>query len=178
MADERELIVERQEGLAILRLNRPERLNALSPGILQRMAARSPIAVRTRGARDPDHRRGQGPFASAAMSTAWRARPIATHLAGMKASHAWLKSLWAGEKIVITAVNGAAAGAGFGLALIGDLILASDAAVSEADSRASAPPRITAWLSPCRAPLAPSGRRRFCSPTAASARARRWSWVS
>jgi 2-(1,2-epoxy-1,2-dihydrophenyl)acetyl-CoA isomerase len=43
----------------------------------------------------------------------------------MRASHVWLNALWAAEKPVITAVNGVAAGAGFGFALIGDIILAS-----------------------------------------------------
>lgn len=40
-----ELVVERDEGLAIVRLNRPERLNALSAGILRRMETEVPRLV-------------------------------------------------------------------------------------------------------------------------------------
>src|SRR5438094_2298663 len=47
-------------------------------------------------------------------------------LDGMRSYHPWLKALWTSEKLVITAVNGVAAGGGFGLALIGDVILASE----------------------------------------------------
>ena len=63
-----ELVVERDEGLAILRLNRPTRLNAFSPAMLRRFAAEVPRlavdpGVRTilitgagRAHHDPSHR--------------------------------------------------------------------------------------------------------------------------
>jgi 2-(1,2-epoxy-1,2-dihydrophenyl)acetyl-CoA isomerase len=41
-------------------------------------------------------------------------------------SHGWTHQLLTGGKPVIMAVNGAAAGAGFGLALMGDIIIASE----------------------------------------------------
>jgi 2-(1,2-epoxy-1,2-dihydrophenyl)acetyl-CoA isomerase len=53
-------------------------------------------------------------------------------LAGMRACHGWLTLLRCSEKLVITAVNGAAAGGGFGLAMIGDLVVASDEAFFKA----------------------------------------------
>ena len=40
-----ELVVEQEEGLAVLRLNRPERLNALSPPMLRRFEAEVPRLV-------------------------------------------------------------------------------------------------------------------------------------
>ncbi len=43
-------------------------------------------------------------------------------------SYRWIEQLLEGEKPVITAVNGPAVGAGFGLAMLGDIILASDTA--------------------------------------------------
>lgn len=46
----------------------------------------------------------------------------------MARSYGWIERLLEGEKPVITAVNGPAVGAGFGLALLGDIILAADTA--------------------------------------------------
>jgi 2-(1,2-epoxy-1,2-dihydrophenyl)acetyl-CoA isomerase len=43
-----------------------------------------------------------------------------------------VKALRSCEKLVITAVNGAAAGGGFGIALLGDIVLASSAAFFKA----------------------------------------------
>jgi 2-(1,2-epoxy-1,2-dihydrophenyl)acetyl-CoA isomerase len=50
----------------------------------------------------------------------------------MAAAHGWVKALRSCEKLVITAVNGAAAGGGFGIALLGDIVLASSAAFFKA----------------------------------------------
>jgi 2-(1,2-epoxy-1,2-dihydrophenyl)acetyl-CoA isomerase len=46
----------------------------------------------------------------------------------MRTTHGWLTGLRLGDAILVTAVNGAAAGAGFGLALLGDVVLASESA--------------------------------------------------
>ena len=122
-----ELIVEQDEGLAILRLNRPERLNALSLGLLKRMATEVPRLV------SASHVRaimitGMGRAFCAGGDLGSMAGPANAEvtLAGMRGFHPWLKMLWATEKPVITAVNGAAAGGGFGLAMMGDLIVASE----------------------------------------------------
>lgn len=122
-----ELVVEQEDGLAILRLNRPERLNALSADLLARLAAEVPRVLAA-----PDVRAimitgtGNGFCAGGDVgSMAGRADRDAI-LAGMRSYHPWLKALWTSEKLVITAVNGVAAGGGFGLALIGDLIIASE----------------------------------------------------
>lgn len=128
-----ELVVEQDEGLAVLRLNRPERLNALSAGMLRRFAAEVPRLVA-----DPDVRAilitGTGrAFCAGGDVGAMTgpADPEATR-AGMRATHAWLAALRNAEKPVICAVNGVAAGAGFGLALIGDLVVAAEDAAFKA----------------------------------------------
>lgn len=125
-----ELIVEQDEGLAILRLNRPERLSALSAGLLKRLETEVLRLVSA-----PNVRAlmitGTGRAFCAGGDVASMNGPANAEatLTGMKGYHPWLKALWATEKLVITAVNGVAAGAGFGLAMMGDLIVASEAAV-------------------------------------------------
>jgi 2-(1,2-epoxy-1,2-dihydrophenyl)acetyl-CoA isomerase len=46
--------------------------------------------------------------------------------ARMARSYGWVAKLLDGETPVVTAVNGSAVGAGFGLALLGDIVLAAD----------------------------------------------------
>lgn len=122
-----ELIVEQDEGLAILRFNRPERLNAISTGLLKRMETEVPRLV------SASHVRaimitGMGRAFCAGGDVGSMSGPANAEaaLVGMRGYHSWLKALWGSEKLVITAVNGAAAGGGFGLAMMGDLIVASE----------------------------------------------------
>ena len=128
-----ELVVEQDEGLAILRLNRPARLNALSPGMLRRFEAEIPRLVA-----DPAVRAimitGTGRAFCAGGDVGAMDGPADAEAtrAGMRASHAWLKALRSAEKLVICAVNGIAAGGGFGLALIGDVVVAAEDAVFKA----------------------------------------------
>lgn len=122
-----ELVVEQEDGLATLRLNRPERLNALSAGLLARLATEVPRVLAA-----PDVRAlmitgtGKGFCAGGDVGSMTGPADREAILAGMRSYHPWLKALWTSEKLVITAVNGIAAGGGFGLALIGDIILASE----------------------------------------------------
>jgi 2-(1,2-epoxy-1,2-dihydrophenyl)acetyl-CoA isomerase len=133
MESDDELVLEEDGGLAILRLNRPLRLNALSARILERMAAEVPRLVS-----DPSVRAilitGTGRAFCAGGDIGVMGGPSDPEaiVAGMRAPHVWLKALRSAEKPVITAVNGAAAGAGFGLALVGDLVVASETAFFKA----------------------------------------------
>jgi 2-(1,2-epoxy-1,2-dihydrophenyl)acetyl-CoA isomerase len=128
-----ELVIEQDNGLAILRLNRPERLNALSPGILRRMETEVPRLVAA-----PEVRaimitgKGRAFCAGGDVGGMGGPQDAEITLAGMRAYHSWLKALWTSEKLVITAINGAAAGGGFGLAMIGDLVVASEGAFFKA----------------------------------------------
>jgi len=128
-----ELILEQDDGLAILRLNRPERLNALSAGMMQRLSVEVP-RLAAAGEIRAILITGTGRAFCAGGdvgSMSGPADPDAT-LSGMRSYHGWLKALRAAEKPVITAVNGVAAGGGFGIAMIGDVVLGSDAAVFKA----------------------------------------------
>lgn len=118
-----------QDGIAVLRLNEPTTRNALSAAMRERLEAVVPMAMG-----DPAVRcvliTGTGDafcaggdirsFAEPQKPTAVRER--------MARSHAWIGRLLEGEKPVVTAVNGPAVGAGFGLALLGDIVIGSETA--------------------------------------------------
>lgn len=116
-------------GVATLRLAEPDSRNALSPAIRAILEARIPALVD-----DPEVRcillTGSGRSFCAGgdiRSLADPGSPEDTRRR-LARSHAWLARLLDGETPVITAVNGAAIGAGFGLAMTGDIILAADTA--------------------------------------------------
>src|SRR5687767_7957434 len=116
------LIVERHEAVALLRFNRPERLNALSPSMLQES-----IAALERFAVDPSvgcivvtgAERG---FCAggdvAVMSDSSGATPtIEQRLDRQRSGHRLSALLHSIPKVTIAAINGAAAGAGLSIAL-------------------------------------------------------------
>ncbi len=131
--EESPLLIDVQNGVARLTMNRPQRLNALNePMIRQAIAALTDIAhdpavgcVLLTGA-------GKG-FCAGGDVTMMSAGPNAelTHeqqVDRQRDIHTWARLLYEMPKITIAAVNGACAGAGFGLALACDLRLASSAA--------------------------------------------------
>lgn len=125
-----DMIFEKEGGIATLTLNRPEKLNALSDGI--RMGLRQAI----RQVQDDDDVRvmvitgaGQRGFCSGADVSAIAAGTIGkvgdrTYRKGpIPAPVSMLRDL---DKPVIAAVNGVAAGAGFGIALACDVRIVSE----------------------------------------------------
>ena len=129
------LLISREGPLVTLRLNRPERLNALSPQMLEAFRREVlPLAS------DPSVRAflltGEGRAFCAGADVGAMGGPSALSRAeiveALRGTHAWLSALRLGDAILVTAVNGAAAGGGFGLALLGDVVLASDAAFFKA----------------------------------------------
>ncbi|MDB5447188.1 MAG: enoyl-CoA hydratase [Phenylobacterium sp.] len=134
MSEAPHLIVDRQGPLLVLRLNRPATLNALSPQMLDAFDAEvRPLAA------DPTVRAilltGEGRAFCAGgdvgnMGGGPRSRDDS--VAGMRRAHGWVKALRLSDAILVTAVNGAAAGGGFGLAMLGDVVLASERAFFKA----------------------------------------------
>ncbi|HLK41005.1 MAG TPA: enoyl-CoA hydratase-related protein [Polyangiaceae bacterium] len=127
------LHVEIADGIALLTLNRPEKLNALSDEMIE-----AAIAVLERCATDPDVGcvvvTGEGRAFSAGgdvsgMGARARAEPTYEQRVDRQRSiHRWPLLLHELPKVTIAAVNGVAAGAGLGLALSCDLRIASDRA--------------------------------------------------
>jgi 2-(1,2-epoxy-1,2-dihydrophenyl)acetyl-CoA isomerase len=133
MADTRDLVFQLDDRVAALTLNRPERLNALSDAMID-----GAIAALRRCATDPDVGAvvvtGAGRAFCAggdvsAMGSVGAARPtFEDHVDRQHEMHelSWLLATI--PKVTIAAVNGAAAGAGLGIALSCDLCFASDRA--------------------------------------------------
>ena len=123
------LILERQEGLSTITLNRPQALNALTPRLLNEVydALRecdedgSVRAVMITGA-------GRGFCAGADISGRAGDEAVREPEIGMERYNRVIRLLRGIQKPVLGAVNGAAAGAGLGIALACDLRIASESA--------------------------------------------------
>jgi 2-(1,2-epoxy-1,2-dihydrophenyl)acetyl-CoA isomerase len=121
---------ETRAGLTILRLNQPERMNALSADIKGALAREIPDFMQDPSARCLLITGTDKAFCAGGdirnMVGEQNALEVRERLA---ASHEnWARHLLLGDKPVIMAVNGPAVGAGFALAMLGDLIIASESA--------------------------------------------------
>ncbi len=133
MTDTNPLFVDVKDGVATLVLNRPERLNALSTEMIAQA-----IAAVERYADDPDvgcivvtgAERGFCAGGDVTAMNAARASELTfeRRLDRQRASHRLSGLLYSIPKVTIAAVNGAAAGAGLGIALACDLRILSDRA--------------------------------------------------
>src|SRR5579863_9155254 len=116
-----------QGGLTLLRLSRPALRNALTDEVKAHLGEFIPAFFA-----DPTARcllvtgTGDAFCAGGDLRGLAKGASAAQTRARMDKSHSWAHGLLTGEKPVIMAVNGVAAGAGFGLALLGDIILAAD----------------------------------------------------
>jgi 2-(1,2-epoxy-1,2-dihydrophenyl)acetyl-CoA isomerase len=125
------LLVEIRDGVAVLTMNRPERLNALSQAMID-----TAIATLERCASDPAvgcivlTGAGRG-FCAGGDVTAMGGGPVSSltleqQIDRQRSIHRFAGLLHAMPKISIAAINGPCAGAGMGLALACDLRLAAD----------------------------------------------------
>ena len=129
-----DLLVETRDGVAVLTMNRPERLNALSRPMID-----DAITALERCADDPAvgcivlTGAGRGfcaggdvtAMGDASASADWT---LEQKVDRQRAIHRFAGLLHASAKPTVAAINGACAGAGFGLALASDLRLAADSA--------------------------------------------------
>lgn len=114
--------------VAVLKLNEPKSMNAFSAGIKDGLETLVPAVTS-----DPDIRavvitgEGRAFCAGGDIRNMDDRRTTAVH-ARMRRHQKWLMPLLNAPKPVVTAINGAAAGAGLSLALTGDIIIAGRAA--------------------------------------------------
>lgn len=133
MAEAPHLLVDVRDGVAVLKFNRPEKLNALSSEMteqaiatVERLAADASVGcIVVTGAE-----RGfcAGGDVTAMNSGATAALSFERKLDRQRAAHRLPGLLYSIPKVTIAAVNGAAAGAGLSIALACDLRIASDKA--------------------------------------------------
>jgi 2-(1,2-epoxy-1,2-dihydrophenyl)acetyl-CoA isomerase len=149
-AEDPALVVERHGAVALLRLNEPQSLNALSPAIKAGLVAALPDLLQ-----DPDVRAmvitgsGRG-FCAGGDVRNMDDRHTVSMRRRMQSNYRWLIPLLAADKPVITAINGLAVGAGLSLAVAGDIILASRTARFKAGfpGIGAVPDLSLAWLLP------------------------------
>jgi enoyl-CoA hydratase/carnithine racemase len=121
------VLVDEQDSVAVVRLNRPTALNALSPELMAELAETLERLDATSGTRVIVVAGSDRAFAAGADLKAMRDRDLATVLT-QQANRFWAR-LAATELPLIAAVSGYAFGGGCELALACDMIVASETAV-------------------------------------------------
>ncbi|MCO6385323.1 enoyl-CoA hydratase/isomerase family protein [Oceanicola sp. 502str15] len=130
-SDSAPVLWEQRGGLVILRLNRPDAMNAMTLEIKNALNEFVP-----RFFADPECRclmiTGTGrAFCAGGDVRNMKGEQVPAEVrARLTISHnGWARDILQGEKPVVMAVNGPAVGAGFGLAMLGDIVLASKSAM-------------------------------------------------
>jgi 2-(1,2-epoxy-1,2-dihydrophenyl)acetyl-CoA isomerase len=126
------VIVERRDDIALLRLNQPQTMNALSPAIKQGLETAIPQLMGDSAVRCIVITGTDKAFCAGGDISNMADRSPPSVRERMDPSHGWVKLLLSGEKPVVAAVNGAAAGAGFSLAMMCDFVVLADNAYFKA----------------------------------------------
>lgn len=124
---DRELLIERADGFAVLTLNRPEARNALSPALLTRLCEAF-LELQL----DSDVRAvvltGSGQAFCAGLDLKAMAEGEGLGAYAIHGEHDIMAAMDAFDRPIIVGVNGVAATGGFELALMGDILLAAEEA--------------------------------------------------
>ena len=120
--------LERRGAVAVLRLDDPAVMNALSPAIKAGMEANVPTVMADPGVRcivitGTGKAFCAGGDIRSMQDVEGRKAPAVRRR--MQVTHNWSRALLDGDKPVIAAVNGAAVGGGLALALLADIVIAS-----------------------------------------------------
>lgn len=123
--------VERQGAVAVVRLDDPTCMNALSPAVKAGLDAAVPKllsdgSVRVIVLTGTGNAFCAGGDIRAMQDPAARKAPAVRNR--MRAVHTWARALLDADKPVVAAVNGAAVGGGLALALLADIVIASETA--------------------------------------------------
>ncbi|MBI5263029.1 MAG: enoyl-CoA hydratase/isomerase family protein [Bradyrhizobium sp.] len=123
------LIAERVGAVMRLELNEPDTLNALSSQLTKELSRAVAAAVEDAAVRCILLTGTGRAFCAGGDVRAMDDRRPGAVRALVETHHGWMRQLLNGGKPVVTAVNGLAVGAGLAIALLGDIVIASDAAV-------------------------------------------------
>lgn len=122
------VLVEHHDDVALIRLNRPRTRNALAPEVKSHLETRIPALMKDSAVRCLVITGSEDAFCAGGDISNMDDRSAPSVRARMHRTYAWTKCILTGEKPVVAAVNGAAAGAGFSLALLCDIAIVSDRA--------------------------------------------------
>lgn len=117
------------DGVALLTLNEPKSMNALSASIKAALAAAIDRAMASETVRCLLLTGSGNAFCAGGDIRAMSQREPMAVRERLNAAYRWVRQLTQGDKPVVGAVNGVAAGAGLSLALMCDVVLASEEAV-------------------------------------------------
>jgi len=120
------VVFDRRGDVMLVRLNSPATRNALQPAVKRHLETRIPELLADDEVRCLVITGTDGSFCAGGDINNMGERDAPRVRRRMQTTHAWAQQLLTAEKPVIAAVNGAAAGAGFSLALLCDIVLMSD----------------------------------------------------
>jgi enoyl-CoA hydratase/carnithine racemase len=128
MADAPIVLESRRGGTAILTLNRPERRNALSMPMREALLAATDRIEEDRTIRAVVITGAGGHFCAGGDIAAMNQRDVAASRDRFRFGHRMVRAVMASQKPYLAAVEGWAVGAGMGMALICDTVIAGETA--------------------------------------------------